>query len=325
LIKQGADGTRGWTEKERTFIQASEAAERLERRRAWQSRALVALLFAAVVAIPLAWWKGAWLDEQAYRYIHVQALTTSQEGALTPSGTAFKECTHCPAMVVVPAGKFVMGGPPDGKGDNQEYPQHDVAITRPFAVAQFEVSWDEWNVCARHGNCISDISTSGWEGRRRPVINVTWRDAQEYVGWLRRITGKHYRLLTEAEWEYAARANETQSTHFPFDDKQLGDYAWYEANSDGQTHPVGEKKLNPFGLGDMHGNVAEWVEDCFHENYNGAPSDGSAWSGNCNRRVIRGGHWQMRVRALRSASREWEVIDKRSNYVGFRVARSLAP
>ena len=191
-------------------------------------------------------------------------------------------------MIVVPAGSFMMGSPSTEKGryDN-EGPQHLVTFARPFAVSKFEVTFDEWDTCVAYGDCAQGISDSGWGRGQRPVINVNFDDAQRYVAWLSRMTGKPYRLLSEAEYEYAARAG-TQ-TAYPWGD-EIGNR---NANCDGcgsqwdgkQTAPVGSFPPNQFGLHDMIGNVFEWTEDCFHNNYERAPADGSAWTegDNCAR------------------------------------------
>jgi formylglycine-generating enzyme required for sulfatase activity len=143
------------------------------------------------------------------------------------------------------------------------------------------------------------------------------------VKWLSKLTGKRYRLLTEAEWEYAARAASVGPYSFEGDESTLDDYAWYSKNSDKQSHPVGQKKPNGFGLYDMHGNVWEWVEDCYHKNYEGAPSDGSAWTtGDCNSRVVRGGSYHKDPRSLRSANRGWLSSPSRGD-IGFRVGRTI--
>jgi hypothetical protein len=134
----------------------------------------------------------------------VTALTAAQERALK-AGDSFKEGTDCPQMIVVPAGRFLMGSPA-GQGSDDECPQHEVTIAKPFAVAKFALTFDEWDACAARGGCRPDVSDSGWGRGRRPVINVSWDDAQAYVKWLSSITGKPYRLLSEAEYEYAARA-----------------------------------------------------------------------------------------------------------------------
>ena len=145
-----------------------------------------------------AWWNGPWLKEQAYRLLNVRVLTAEQERALAP-GAAFKECTDCPEMVVVPNGSFMMGSPA-GIGDAHERRNQPVTIGQPFAVAKLELTFAEWDACVAYGDCASDTSDRGWGRGRQPAINVSWKDAQQYVAWLRRITGKSYRLLTEAEW-----------------------------------------------------------------------------------------------------------------------------
>jgi formylglycine-generating enzyme required for sulfatase activity len=198
-----------------------------------------------------------------------------------------------------------------------------VAIPAALAVGKYEVTFDEWQTCIDHGDC-PEISTSGWGKGRQPVINVSFSDAQHYVAWLSRITGRTYRLLSEAEREYAARAHKQTLYFFGNDEGPLGQYAWFAANSGNQTHPVGEKRANPFALHDVYGNVSEWVEDCFNDDYRGAPSDGCAWVGeNCTTRVVRGGYWLDRASALRSASRDWAPFDKREDYIDFRIARPL--
>jgi len=163
--------------------------------------------------------------------------------------------------------------------------QHHVSFATPFAVGRTEVTFAEWDTCVAAGVC-PEVRDSTWGRGDRPVINVTWEEAKQYVGWLSRVTGKKYGLLTEAEWEYAARAG--RQTRFSFGDDEAGldRYAWFHGNSEGRTQPVGRKKANAFGLYDVHGNVFEWVED-------GAPSDGSSWlkDGAPNRRVVRSGSW----------------------------------
>ena len=161
------------------------------------------------------------------------------------------------------------------------------------------------------------------------MTNVSWNDAKQYVGWLSKLTGKMYRLLSEAEWEYAARARTTitgESLRFSFgdDEDKLKDYAWYRENSGSRTQEVGKKQSNAFGLHDMYGNVWEWVEDCWHENYNDAPSNGSAWmGGECHRRVLRGSSWFNTPGNVRSAVRDGASSGSRNFVVGFRIARTL--
>ena len=250
--------------------------------------------------------------------------TAADVAAIKKISLGFRDCDGCPEMAVVPAGSFTMGSPSDEKGrwDN-EGPQHRVRIAKPFAVGRYEVTFAEWNACLAEGGCNGHRpGEKGWGRGRRPVINVSWKDAQSYVRWLSRKTGKRYRLLSEAQWEYAARAGTTGPFHTgPTISK---DQANYQRRL---TVPVGSFPANGFGLHDVHGNVWEWVEDCWHGNYGGAPSDGGAWTsgGNCDRRVLRGGSWNDGPRYLRAANRFANWTGYRSNYIGFRVARTLAP
>jgi formylglycine-generating enzyme required for sulfatase activity len=227
-------------------------------------------------------------------------------------------------MVVVPAGRFKMGSPLEEKDrSSDEGPVHEVSIARPFAVGKFEVTFAEWEACAADGGCQSNRSPSdqGWGRDKRPVINVSWSDAQEYVAWLKKKTGKNYRLLSEAEWEYAARAGTRTRFYFGDSESDLGQYAWFLSI---WTQPVGQKQPNAFGLYDMHGNVWEWVEDCWVRSYNGAPNDGSArTTGDCRFRVLRGGSSDDLPRILRSASRVGISSDLRGSVYGFRLGRTL--
>ncbi|MGC2079467.1 MAG: formylglycine-generating enzyme family protein [Xanthobacteraceae bacterium] len=257
-------------------------------------------------------------------------LSPTQEKALKPKDT-FKECANCPEMMVVPAGSFTMGSPTSEPGHSaDEGPQHTVTIARPFAVGRFEVTFDEWDACAADGGCNGyKPSDEGWGRGRRPVINVSWDDAKAYVAWLSKKTGKSYRLLSGAEYEYATRAG-TQ-TAYPWGDaigtNNANCHACGSQWDAKQTAPVGSFAANGFGLYDMVGNVREWTEDCYHDSYSGAPTDGSAWieGGNCYDRVVRGGSFLLAPAFLRSASRYWFTTDYRLRYLGFRVARTLAP
>jgi formylglycine-generating enzyme required for sulfatase activity len=185
----------------------------------------------------------------------------------------------------------------------------------------------EWNACVSIGGC-PDVTDPGFGGQgTRPVVNVSWVQAKKYVEWFSKMTGKPYRLLTEAEWEYAARAG-SSSTYFWGDEAGEGNAECHGCNKvwDQRTSPVGSYKPNAFGLYDMAGNVWQWVEDCHHENYNGAPVDGSAWiSKGCGDRVDRGGSWYEDALKLRSAYRDQYPAEKLSDNVGLRVARTLAP
>jgi formylglycine-generating enzyme required for sulfatase activity len=255
------------------------------------------------------------------------ALSAAQEQVLKP-GDTFQECMNCPKMMVVPAGSFTMGSPASELGhDDFEGPQHKVTIARQFAVGQFELTFDDWDACAADGGCSGyKPSDQGWGRSRRPVINVSWDDAKAYVAWLTKKTGKPYRLLSEAEYEYAARAGTT--TAYPWGDA----IGINNANCDGcgsqwdnkQTAPVGSFAANGFGLYDMVGNVVEWTQDCYHYGYSGAPTDGSAWtSGDCSSRVLRSGPWVIGPRDLRSANRLGGPARIRGYGIGFRIARML--
>jgi formylglycine-generating enzyme required for sulfatase activity len=252
--------------------------------------------------------------------------------AQTPSsapapGTTFRDCSQCPEMVAVPAGKFMMGW---DDGDEDERPAHEVVIAKPFAVGKFEVTFDEFDACAADGGCLKQPlpNDAGWGRGRRPVIAMPWIWVDGYLEWLSRKTGKHYRLLTEAEWEYAARAGTT--TKYAFGDTITHDQANFSAGKQGQgrTVEVGSYRPNAWGLHDMHGNVWEWVEDCYEASYdfNGkkTPADGSAHTYlGCPTRVARGGSWDYEANDLRSSIRYAVKPGYGLDEIGFRVARSL--
>ncbi len=267
-----------------------------------------------------------------------QAQTPSDPAAArtaepeTPSsapapGTAFRDCSKCPEMVVVPAGKFMMG---QADGDDDEKPVHEVVIAKPFAVGKFELTFDEYDACAADGGCtkLPHPDDEGWGRGRHPVINIPWENVGGYLDWLSQKTGKHYRLLTEAEWEYAARAGTT--TKYAFGDAIGHDQANFSFGTVGKGHTVevGSYPPNAWGLYDMHGNAWEWVEDCYDFGYeiNGKkhPADGSAYAfQKCATRVARGGSWDYEAKDLRSALRYAIKPFYDLNDVGFRVARSL--
>ena len=241
-------------------------------------------------------------------------------------GDVFKDCVQCPEMVVVPAGTFNMGSnASEESGHDSEGPVHQVTISIPVAVGKYEVTFSEWDACVAAGGCGGYQSyDEGWGRGNRPVISVSWEDSNEYVRWLSSETGEQYRLLSESEWEYVARAGTTGPFHFGSTiSTDQANYDWHH----GQTLPVGSFPSNNFGLHDMHGNVWEWVEDCWHSDYSGAPTDGSAWtSGNdCDHRVLRGGSWYNSPWNLRAADRSWIGIGYRSFVFGIRVARTLTP
>ena len=239
-------------------------------------------------------------------------------------GRVFKDCEDCPEMVVVPAGRFRMGDL-QGGGVDDEKPVHDVRIDYIFAVGKFEVTFAEWDACTSNGGCGGYHPVDhGWGRGRNPVKYLSWDDAQAYVSWLSAKTGQSYRLLSEAEWEYVARAGTGTKYSWgnQFDSAKAN-------NNESTTRPVGSYEPNGFGLYDVHGNVWEWVEDCWHDGYQGAPTDGSAWTsgGDCSLRVRRGGSGSNSPWDRRAANRSWlGAGDRKDDYVnGFRVARTLSP
>jgi formylglycine-generating enzyme required for sulfatase activity len=324
---------------DRDFIDQSSRRERRERSRARRVQALVYVLLVGSIAGLIGWINQSYLRQQLTWYTTVRpymlrqvrphVLTAAAERALK-SGDSFRECAKdCPEMVVVPAGEFMMGSAADERDhyDNED-PLHRVTIARPLAVSKFEVTFEQWDACVAIGAC-PHVPDSNMGRGPQPVVNVSWDNVQQYVVWISTMTGRPYRLLSEAEWEYAARAGTTTA------------YSWGDeigknnANCNGcgsewdsqRTAPVGSFARNQFGLYDMHGNVWEWVEDCLHADYQGAPKDGSAWiaQGDCNRRVVRGGSWAGYPVGLRSALRFWYSADDHGTDLGFRVARTLAP
>ena len=236
-------------------------------------------------------------------------LIHTAQAAAQP-GETFRDCPDCPEMVSIPAGSFIMGSPLSEKGRDSDETQATVAISMPFAAGKYEVTFAEWDACMAAGGCSGyRPADSGWGRGRQPVINVSWKDAMQYAQWLSQKTGKTYRLLSEAEWECASRAGAAATYSFGNEETQLGKYAWYNANSGKQAHPVGEKLPNAFGLHDVHGNVWEWVEDCYN--------------GDCAYHVLRGGAWSYSPRLLRAAARGWSDSAERNYFIGFRLARTL--
>jgi formylglycine-generating enzyme required for sulfatase activity len=243
---------------------------------------------------------------------------------------AFKDCGDCPVMVVIPAGEFTMGAPvAEAPGASQ----HRVRLAEPFAVSRFEITFEEWDRCVTDGGCGGySPGDEGWGRGKRPVMNTSWLDAKAYVEWLSRKTGKRYELLSEAEWEYAARAG--TSTPFHTGETILPDQANYDASTDGtgssdlnrqKTLPVGAFAPNGFGLYDMHGNVSEWVEDCWFDDYTElTPKDGSpSPEGDCKGHVVRGGSWEDSDVELRAAARTGGGKEDRFYTDGLRIARDL--
>ena len=274
-------------------------------------------------------------------------------------GRRFRDCDACPEMVVVPAGSFMMGSPPgeEGRYDN-EGPVHRVSIAEPLAVGVHEVTRGEFarfvretsrsmgNACwvwdSNEGKAVERSGLNwrnpGAQADRHPVVCVNWDDAQAYVRWLSRETGERYRLLSESEWEYVARAG-TRTARY-WGESESGQcrhgngadasttFDWRVSCSDGhaRTSPVGSYTKNGFGLHDVLGNAWEWVQDCWNEDYAGAPGNGRAWErGDCSRRVARGGSWVSTPRYLRSANRSGSSTGDRGSGLGFRIARTLVP
>jgi formylglycine-generating enzyme required for sulfatase activity len=238
------------------------------------------------------------------------------------------DCADCPDMVVIPAGSYLMGSPDSEASRIGTEQQRRVAITYALAVSRFDITFDEWGACVRDGGCDGySPSDQGWGRGRRPVINVSWNDAQTYVSWLNRKTGHAYRLLSQTEWEYAARAG--TATAFFFGDALSPGLANYGGTNgvngarSKRTTPVGRFKPNGFGLYDMAGNVWQWTQDCWSDYYAG-PLDGApALTGDCNRRALRGGAWNVGAANLRAAFRGRVPVESRKDIIGFRVARIL--
>ena len=246
----------------------------------------------------------------------------------------FRDCASCPEMVVVPAGAFVMGSPADeDQRSSEEGPQHKVEFGYWIAVGRFEVTFAEWDTCSAEGGCPRRPRDPGWGRGTRPVVNVSWNDVtSQFLPWLAKKTGQPYRLLTEAEWEYAARSGTTtpfsSGATISADQANFDGTNTYAGSKKGpyrqRTMEVGSFPANAFGLYDMHGNVWEWVEDCFADSYDAAGSDGQPVRGGpgCTR-VLRGGSWIDSPRALRSAYRGHVSPDAQFIYRGFRIARTL--
>ncbi len=265
---------------------------------------------------------------------NIERLSNKQNSSVTQltqasniSDKLFKDCPECPEMVVIPAGSFLMGSPPDpepdpfsnekpeANGQPREKPQHRVQI-QSFAIGKYEVTQEQWFA-------VMGSNPSSNKGRTLPVENVSWYKAELFVQKLSQKTGKKYRLPSEAEWEYAARGGSTTTYPWGNGDSELHVYAWFTAIANA-TNPVGLKTPNQFGLFDMMGNVWEWTQDCWNRNYEGAPTGGSAWTlGDCSQRVLRGGSWNYYPEYLRSAFRYRYTTSVQFSYIGFRVARTL--
>lgn len=266
---------------------------------------------------------AAELDLAEARRAEARARAAAERAEREAADRTAAIAASVPDMVAIPAGTFRMGCVTRGNCDNDERPVHEVRVPA-FELSRYEVTFAQWDVCTEYGDC-RWVDDEGWGRGDQPVINVSWHDAQQFLSWLSAETGESYRLPSESEWEYGARAGaETR-------------YSWGNdigralANCDGcgsewggeMTAPVGSFPQNGFGLHDMHGNVAEWLQDCWNDNYRGAPSNGSAWArGDCSRRIIRGGSWGWGPRVLRVSYRGVLYSDRAVNVTGFRVART---
>ena len=238
-------------------------------------------------------------------------------------GTVFRDCPQCPEMVALPPGIFIMGSP---KGEKHERPTRPVRVTKPFAIGKYEVTFDEWAACVREIGCGAIPGDHGWGQGRRPVINIDFEVAKQYIRWLEKKTKQVYRLPSESEWEYAARAGTT--TEFPWGDALEPNRAnCRECGSEWsgeKTAPVGSFPPNPWGLHDFNGNVWEWTEDCWNPDHEGAARDTRPrLSGDCHFRVMRGGSWYYFGRLSRSSYRFKNATEVKSYNIGFRVVREI--
>jgi formylglycine-generating enzyme required for sulfatase activity/DNA-binding winged helix-turn-helix (wHTH) protein len=324
------------------------------------SRWRLAAAAIAAVSVSLA---GLYLLSRAPGESEVQTQQPASP-SLAASNAArptFKDCDACPEMVVLPEGPFMMGGAPtDKRRWNVELPQHLVRISKPFAIGKFEVTFGEFAAFVDAtgyqpaGRCnVFVLELDRWVGKSttfrdpnypqspsHPVTCVNWVDAKAYAAWLSERTGKSYRLPSEAEWEYAARGGTTTPLSFgDYSHKRICDhakfadastrFAWRDetcsSNFGHGAAPVGRHQPNPWGLHDMHGNVWEWVEDCWHASYASAPTDGGPWleanEGDCAHRITRGGSWRNAVQDLRVTARLRYPTIHAAQVRGFRVAR----
>lgn len=311
-----------------------------QRRRAQMLQA-AAVWTLVVIGVAATWINRPILEPLAISYTRYRPYVESNASLLVAApGTTFQDCRNgssdCPVMVVIPEGRFLMGSAADDPGtEYDERPLHEVAVQR-FAAAQFEVTFADWIACLGAGGCGGYVpDRAGWDSNRRPVINVTWSDARAYAAWLTEMTGVEYRLLSEAEWEYAARAVTARNgfrAHFSWgnapavcDVNATNGAVFYDCEAR-RTWEVGSFHPNAFGLYDMHGNVWEWVQDCYADNGYGAAASPVARSDTgCVYRVDRGGSWNGSTHYLRSANRNWNDPVHRDDNLGFRVARSFGP
>ena len=282
---------------------------------------------------------------------HISLISLLGAGCSTLPGKSYKELETFqdklssggfgPVLIVVPAGQFTMGTSSDNDAVfSSEQPKHQVFIHKSFAIAKFELTFREYDIFVKSTGYEkpSDLGwgTKHWGRGKTPVFNVSWDDAQKYLAWLSSQTGASYRLPTEAEWEYGARAGTATPFHTGacinaeqanFHDKEQYKKCEPTGTYRGKVIETGSFPPNAWGIHDMHGNVWEWIQDCWHDNYENAPANGFAWldedNGNCKRRVLRGGSWSGRATELRSAARTGNLSDQKSIFIGFRVVREL--
>ena len=320
------------------YLAACRSAELSARRRRRSIQALIYTLLVGIIVGLVGWMNQAYIRERFNWFVTMRpymlanftpyVLTAAAEQKLKPKDT-FHECsTNCPQMIVLPPGKFIMGSPEGEAGRvANEGPQHPVTIARQFAVSIYDVTFDEWKACVNVGGC-PKVADSGYDAGNTPITNITWNDAETYVEWLAKMTGQPYRLPTEAEWEYMARAG-TTTTYYWGNDLGTGNANCMVCGTkfdDKGLSPVGSFKPNPFGLYDVTGDAWQWLADRFHKNYVGAPTDGSAWtSGDWSLRVDRGGSWISAASNLRIAFRGSYPAGSRNYSLGLRVVRTLTP
>jgi formylglycine-generating enzyme required for sulfatase activity len=269
------------------------------------------------------------------------AIGMAQAAEPPPPGSEFRDCPACPAMIVIPTGQFDMFTPPlpAGRPVDEGYVRN-VKIREPYALGKYEVTFDEWQACVRDKRC-EPLDDSEFGRGRRPAIYVSWGEATAYAKWLSKKAGAKYRLPTEAEWEYAARAGAPATRYLGLQAAQVCEYGnvydetgkaahGYEWEhlpcTDGfaVTAPVGSLKPNAFGLYDMLGNVSEWLEDCVQGRWRGAPDDASAWpGGDCSERAFRGGSWLSQSPYYIRPMDRFKFTGARHNDLGFRVVREL--
>jgi len=294
---------KSFSHNEHAFVMAS---HRLSQRRSLVTSSVAGLVIMLIAITIWLWQEGYSIDQAGLK---VTSLVTGIQ----------KE----PDMVSIMGGTFQQGDS-EGVGESWRRPVHSVTL-KSFDLGKYEVTFDEYDRFAiATGRRLPE--DEGWGRGQRPVIDVSWQEAKDYANWLSKQTGKPYRLPSESEWEYAARSGAKQEAWAgTSQESQLGQYAVFDGNSGGRTAEVGEKQPNSFGLYDLSGNVWEWVEDCEHATYEGAPENGAAWlqmnGGDCGRHVVRGGSWGYKSESLRVSDRGRSVVDLRNARVGFRLAK----